>query len=254
MNLMDHELGYIDREELKKLDIPREVIRMIPRAVAESMGILPIGYGDDGALLVAACDPHNTSIKDEVQFYTGVREVRVYHGFRSAVMKAIEENYNRLADTMTSSSALDVGAAYLGTDNDMEAFPGVFGRSALEQFLLEDHKVKKGSGQGVSGALQDMALHDIIQVLAAARKSAVVTLEHGGVMGQVHLQEGRIINAYCGEKEGEEAFYEMVGWEDGTFKVDPDGELGPEAIKKSNDELILEGLRKLDESKASSGS
>lgn len=252
---MDHELFYISREELKNLRVPKDIVKMIPRTVAESMAILPFELGEDGTLMVAAGDPNNTSIKDEVQFYTGAREVRVYHGFRTAVMEAIEANYNQLFHALSSegsSSAVDFGAQYLGAGSDEEAFPGVFGKSSLEQFIGE-HKEKKNTSQGVSGSLQDMSIHDIVQVLAAARKSAVVVIHTGSRLGEVHIKDGQIINAYCDNLEGEAAFYEMVGWEEGDFKVDPDKELGTEAINKPNDALILEGLRRLDEARAAQG-
>jgi len=251
---MDHELGYIGVEDLKTLAIPKDVIRMIPRTVAEGMGILPIGFAEDGALLVAVADPNNSSILEEVQFYTGIKAVKVYYGFRSAVMKAIQENYNRLMDSLASdeSPSVDFGAQFIGAENDTEAFPGIFGRPALEQFI-EDHGEKKHTSQGVSGSLPDMPLHDIVQVLAAGRKSAVVSLENRGQSGQIHIRDGQIVNAYCGDKEGEEAFYEMIGWNEGDFKVDPDAEIGREAIKKPNEALILEGLRRLDEQRMTQG-
>jgi len=247
---MDHELGYIGVEELKTLSIPKEVIRMIPRTVAEGMGVLPIGFTEDGALLVAVADPNNSSILEEVQYYTGIKAVKIYYGFRTAVMKAIQENYNRLIDTLSSdeSPSVDFGAQYIGAENDTEAFPGIFDRPALEKFI-EDHKEKKQTSQGVSGSLQDMTLPDIMQVLSAGRKSAVVYLDNRGQSGQIHIKEGQIVNAFCGDKEGEEAFYDMIGWNEGDFKVDPDAEIGREAIIKPNEALILEGLRRLDEQK-----
>lgn len=247
---MDHELNFITREDLKNLNIPKEIIQMIPRTVAEAMGILPFGFSEDGALLVASGDPKNTSIKEEVKNYTGIREVRIYHGFRTAVMDAIHVNYERLTETLASEGAspVDFGSQYFGTDNDIEAFPGVFGKSSLEEFV-EEKKEARPKSQGVSGSLVDMPVYDIIQVLAAGRKSAVVILQSNGNTGQVHLREGNIINAFCGDKGGEEAFYEMVGWIEGDFKVDPEEEIGPVAIDKPNDALILEGLRRLDEAR-----
>lgn len=99
----------------------------------------------------------------------------------------------------------------------------------------------------VSGSLAELGLPDLLQVLGAGQKTVRVTLERGSAMGIVELASGHIVHAELGALHGEDAFYRIVAWTEGNFRIDPVIEVVSRTIEGSNDALILEGLRRLDE-------
>ena len=73
--------------------------------------------------------------------------------------------------------------------------------------------------KGVAGSLEDMSLTDIIQVLNMGMKTAKVVITNEHEVGEIYLKSGKVINAELGELTGCEAFYKMVEWCKGEFRV-----------------------------------
>jgi response regulator RpfG family c-di-GMP phosphodiesterase len=113
--------------------------------------------------------------------------------------------------------------------------------------LKAEKKVEAPAEAGVTGSLSEMSLPDIIQILGAGRKTGVVTLTNNGEKAEIYLEEGRIINARIDDLKGEEAFYRILYWNEGTFRIDPNPETTERLINISNDSLMLEGFRRMDE-------
>ncbi|MFN7956447.1 MAG: DUF4388 domain-containing protein [bacterium] len=105
-----------------------------------------------------------------------------------------------------------------------------------------------GRAAAVSGSLTELGLPDLLQVLGAGQKTVRVTLQRGSARGIVELETGRIVHAELDALNGEEAFYRIVAWTEGEFRIDPLIDVVSRTIEGSNDALILEGLRRLDES------
>jgi len=101
--------------------------------------------------------------------------------------------------------------------------------------------------QEIEGALAQLALPDLLQTLALARRTGRVTLRRGTERGEVELVEGRPVDARSGGAQGEKALFRLLSWVDGTFSF----QAGPPAtetrIERGTDELLLEGARQLDE-------
>ncbi len=103
--------------------------------------------------------------------------------------------------------------------------------------------------RGVSGSLSEISIPDILQILSNARRTGLLSITSNKGTGEIYLDSGRVVDAIFGGLRGEEAFYQIVGWEDGTFSLDPDVLMLGSTINRSTDGLIMEGLRRLDESK-----
>ncbi len=101
--------------------------------------------------------------------------------------------------------------------------------------------------KGVTGMLRDLGILEIIQILAAGMKTAMIVITRGASEARVALTEGRISYANIGELEGEEAFYHFIGWDDGEFTIFMNVTPPKENIHVKNDMLLLEGFRRLDE-------
>ena len=101
--------------------------------------------------------------------------------------------------------------------------------------------------QEIEGALAQLALPDLLQTLALARRTGRVSLRRGNERGEVELVEGRTVDARAGAVEGEKALFRLLEWAEGTFSFTP-GPPSPEArIDRGTDELLLEAAQQTDE-------
>jgi len=113
--------------------------------------------------------------------------------------------------------------------------------------LKAEKKVAVAQPVGVAGSLSEMSLPDIIQILGAGRKTGKILLKSRDQSAEIHMEEGRIVNAVIDNLKGEEAFYKILYWNEGTFTIDPNIAITERLINMSNDSLMLEGYRRMDE-------
>jgi len=102
---------------------------------------------------------------------------------------------------------------------------------------------------GVKGRLKDMGLVDIAQIFNAERKTVAIHLGSEMGYGRVYIKDGRIVHATYREHTGTEALYQILAWQDGEFEVEPDVVSPDVTINESTEALVLEAMRRLDESR-----
>ncbi len=105
---------------------------------------------------------------------------------------------------------------------------------------------KTESKKSFSGELKDLSIVELVQMLNLNKKSGVLKIEGLG-SGEIYLQGGQIIGAKIGDKEGEDAIYEMVTFEDGSFNFEVSNEKFPFTIKSGTMNVIMEACRIMDE-------
>lgn len=113
--------------------------------------------------------------------------------------------------------------------------------------ILERQAVTTGA-RGVSGALSEMGLPEIVQILHHGRKTGRLKVQSGTEKGEIHFVGGQIFNALWANLRGEEAFYAMLRLFEGEFALDPTFEAPQQVIRENPESLLLEGMRRLDES------
>jgi response regulator RpfG family c-di-GMP phosphodiesterase len=105
-------------------------------------------------------------------------------------------------------------------------------------------------GRGVSGSLEEMGFAELVQVLTQSRKTGVLKVRvASGESGEVHFDEGSVSNAMWSRLRGEEAFYGMCALGEGDFVFDPAARPHGRVILASAESLLLEGMRRMDESR-----
>ncbi len=104
--------------------------------------------------------------------------------------------------------------------------------------------------RGLEGNLQLMSLASIIQINCEERNQAQLTLNNLGREGTIYFKNGEMVHAATGDLIGDEAIYSLLGWEGGTFKVVMGVEPGLITIDNNWSGLLLEGMRRIDESTA----
>ena len=112
---------------------------------------------------------------------------------------------------------------------------------------ISGQKPAAAAADGVSGSLKEMSLPDLVQILFHGRKSGQLKLNFKGKKGEIHFSTGHIANAIFGQLQGEDAFFEMLKFHDGSFSLNPKFEAGDIVIQESPEMLLLEGMRRMDE-------
>lgn len=103
----------------------------------------------------------------------------------------------------------------------------------------------------LDGTLADMSLPNLVQLQCSEHKRAQVQLTRSEIEGTLVFADGDMLHATVGPLEGEQAVYELLGWDDGLFHVSEDvDELPVRNITIPWQTLMLEGLRRKDENRS----
>ena len=102
---------------------------------------------------------------------------------------------------------------------------------------------------GTHGTLEDMNVIDIIQAMGPSEKTVCISITGSGNQLTMYLDRGNIIYAECDDRTGPEAVYLAIPWDKGVWSVDPidPGKLPAPNNFQSNESILLEGCRRLDE-------
>ncbi|MDP2876334.1 MAG: hypothetical protein Q8O00_09125 [Holophaga sp.] len=94
MDFLAHQTG-VPRLDTKALDVPIDVLRRIPRRLAEQLHILPIAFKEPRSLVLAMTDPSDLNSIDSARFASGlnIEPVVVSH---SSLKLALVEQYRKL--------------------------------------------------------------------------------------------------------------------------------------------------------------
>ena len=87
----------------------------------------------------------------------------------------------------------------------------------------------------------------MVQVLFHGRKSGNLRIRAREGSGEIHFQDGNVVNALWNEMRGEDAFYAMLKLREGEFGLDPAFKPTSRVIHQSAEALLLEGMRRFDE-------
>jgi response regulator RpfG family c-di-GMP phosphodiesterase len=117
----------------------------------------------------------------------------------------------------------------------------------LKQIIEREATRGGGPARGVAGSLQEMSLPDMVQVLWHGRKGGSLKIRSGPNVGEIHFVGGAIYNAMWANLRGEEAFFAMLGLNQGDFSLDPNFVAPQQVIMDSPEALLLEGMRRMDE-------
>jgi hypothetical protein len=106
------------------------------------------------------------------------------------------------------------------------------------------------SGDGFEGAIQGLSLPDVIQFNTQNQFTGCLAIHSGETTGLVFFLAGAIVHVEHAEKTGEEAFYDILEWPNGRFKLHPGLTSSNATIQKSSQHLLLDASRILDERRA----
>jgi len=101
----------------------------------------------------------------------------------------------------------------------------------------------------VTGTLGLFSLVDLFQLLASSSRSGRLLVEHPRGVARVYFEKGKVVHADFESFKGEEAVYELFSDERGSFEFSLGLPAPEQTISGSTENLVLESIRKLDESR-----
>lgn len=101
----------------------------------------------------------------------------------------------------------------------------------------------------IHGRLQDMPLIDIVQFLNLGLKTAQVNLyrRQGSEEGTLFFTRGEVTAANMEAEQGERAFFQMLRWDEGKFKIRHGVQSDSINISKNTMGLMMDGMKLIDE-------
>ncbi|MBI4690732.1 MAG: DUF4388 domain-containing protein [Nitrospirae bacterium] len=73
--------------------------------------------------------------------------------------------------------------------------------------------------KGLTGSLEEFSLADIIQILSLGLKTARIEVTKGEEGGMLYILHGKITHVSVGNLRGPDAFFKLIGWETGRFRI-----------------------------------
>ena len=235
------------REQIMIADTDMDLTTLLELRLIESGYAVIIARDGDDALAKAGAEKP-TMIVTEVELpdkdgFTFISEMTADEATKDIPFIFL----SRIDDPKSVTKGLDLGAEdYITKPVKVDVLCAKL--ITMMNRLKEEKKVAApAEAAGVSGSLSEMSLPDIIQILGAGRKTGLVTIANKDETAEIYLEEGRIVNAKVHDLKGEDAFYKILYWNEGTFRVNPKVEIAERLISMSNDSLMLEGYRRMDE-------
>lgn len=101
----------------------------------------------------------------------------------------------------------------------------------------------------LKGSLSFINLGELLQLLGGSGSTGMVKITsiYANNPGLIYLIDGNPVNAECGEEKGLSALNSLFGWLDAQFEFINEPISSPKTIKKNRMEIILDGLRLVDD-------
>ncbi len=103
----------------------------------------------------------------------------------------------------------------------------------------------------MSGSIEEVPLPDLLQLFGTSKKSGVLVIRTEDDVGRIFMRKGLIYFAVINDVDDVPAMksiFRMLTWQKGLFDLDPPDERQfPNEINVSVQEVLMEGLRQLDE-------
>jgi type IV pilus assembly protein PilB len=109
----------LDLVDLAGLTLQPEVVRLLPRAVAERHLMIPIARGEGGRLTLASADPTNVLAIDDAKIYAGVSELSIVVATASQIRDLAARVWSLSEDSVDVAMMLED----LGESGDDDADP-----------------------------------------------------------------------------------------------------------------------------------
>jgi pSer/pThr/pTyr-binding forkhead associated (FHA) protein len=118
---------------------------------------------------------------------------------------------------------------------------------------LENVAAQRRTSQArtMSGSIEEVPLPDLLQLFGTSKKNGVLVIRTDTDTGRIYLKKGNISYAIINDLDDVpplKSVYRMLTWVKGVFDLDPPDEREfPNEVNMGVQEILMEGIRQLDE-------
>src|SRR5439155_17055676 len=116
--------------------------------------------------------------------------------------------------------------------------------------LYQERIDSGGPGHPVVGSFDEMTAVDLLRALGAAKKSGKVAIRNGSHEGYLQLENGKVVFASYGKKEGDPALYTLLTLKSADFTYDPEALLMDMPQMEKDPESIAREVAKVQQATA----
>lgn len=125
-------------------------------------------------------------------------------------------------------------------------------KMVVEKVTAASASVENQLSRGILGKLSMIPLSDLVQTLNQSRRTGTLVIHNQTAQAFVVFLNGSIVSCASGPLLGEDAFFGILGWNEGEFCFEPCDPFEPlaereGAINMETMALMMEGMRRLDE-------
>jgi CheY-like chemotaxis protein len=121
-------------------------------------------------------------------------------------------------------------------------------RALLQRRDRERLELSAHDNERFLSTIEDLPLVDLLRAIAANQKSGVaLVMGGGGARGELYFRQGRVVDAEVGRLSGRDAVYRLFCWSSGSLAVEWKSIRRKDTIEMPTHELLMEGLRRVDE-------
>jgi pSer/pThr/pTyr-binding forkhead associated (FHA) protein len=125
------------------------------------------------------------------------------------------------------------------------------GLDAKRELESMAHARRNSQQRTMSGSIEEVPLPDLLQLFGTSKKTGVLVIRTEDDVGRIHLKKGNIAYAIINDLEDVQplkGLYRMLTWQKGLFDLEPPDERAfPSEMNASVQEILMEGMRQLDE-------
>ncbi len=103
--------------------------------------------------------------------------------------------------------------------------------------------------RGLIGRLDLISPVELIQAMNVNNQTGLLAVQGERTNASIYFIDGQVADVQLGDRRGEEAFFEFLGWSRGTFRFQPGTRDIPRSIPGDTVGLLLEGMRRQDEAR-----
>lgn len=122
-------------------------------------------------------------------------------------------------------------------------------RANLENIATANER--RTQARSMSGSIEEVPLPDLMQLFGTSKKNGVLVIRTDEDTGRIYMRKGNVYFATINEASEispVKALYRMLGWQKGEFDLEPaDETVFPNEIDLSVQEILMEGMRQMDE-------
>ncbi len=107
MDFLSQQTG-VPRMDVRDLQVPEEILKLIPQRLAEQFNILPVAIKEPKSLVLAMSDPSDLNAIDSARFASGLH-IEPVVASHSALRKTISDLYRQIGQGAASALTIELG-------------------------------------------------------------------------------------------------------------------------------------------------